>query len=455
MNIDYSANFWSIERIHVIIAGFISILFGSFILIYPSSYTILLIIFFVFSVAFLLNPKIIIYFLVIVTPLIPTLSSYTTLGTEKTYLSINIGGILNIGVTVLAICLLLLRKSRFINYKLSTPLLLFIGILMLSIFFSPLKIMSLRQWFRYVMPAMVYFIVLESFNNHKEIKKLLKFILFSSIPILIVGFYQLISRNEVHFLQDIGVNRIYGTLGHPNTYAMFLIVILLLTIYHFFESKMKYFWVYLPLFMCLVILLISTYTRVGWAAFFAAISIAGFLKYRKFYFLFLLVGIIVFLFSTYFTSIIVERLQPNPSFWQRFDFNQFGILLFKQNPILGHGVGSYEIISQPQFGTISQTYGLKIGIAPHNDYIRFLAEGGLLGLTAFLFLMYSALKLSAKIFKSTYSNLRDYGVFLISLIVAILVFGITDQGFEYADFYFWLFLAIGEIYLRNKKGSKE
>jgi O-antigen ligase len=455
MNVNYPISFFTVERIHIIIVVAIGILFSFCIFVFPSEYIILSIVLSTLFIVFLLNPKIIIYFLIAVTPLIPTISSYTTLGTEKAYLSINIGGILNIGVTCLAICLLLLRKSRVFEYKLLTPMILFLGLLLLSIFFSPLKFMSLRQWFRYAMPAMVYFIVLESFNNPKEIKKLLKFILFSSIPILVVGFYQLISRNEVHFLQDIGVNRIYGTLGHPNTYAMFLIVLLLLTIYHFFESKMKYFWVYLPLFMCLVILLISTYTRVGWAAFFAAISIAGFLKYRKFYFLFLLVGVIVFLFSTYFTSIIVERLQPNPSFWQRFDFNQFGILLFKQNPILGHGVGSYEIISQSQFGTISQTYGLKIGVAPHNDYIRFLAEGGLLGLAAFLFLMYRALKLSANIFKSTDSNLRDYGMFLISLIVAILVFGITDQGFEYADFYFWLFLSIGEIYLRNKKGSKE
>jgi O-antigen ligase len=301
------------------------------------------------------------------------------------------------------------------------------------------------------MPAMIYFIVLESFNNPKEVKKLLKFILFSSIPILIVGFYQLISRNEVYFLQDIGVNRIYGTLGHPNSYAIFLIVLLLLTIYHFFESKTKYFWVYLPLFMCLVILLISTYTRVGWVAFFASISVAGFLKYRKFYFLFLFVGIIVFLFSSYFTSIIFQRLQPDPSFWQRFDFNQFGLLLFKQKPILGHGVGSYEFISQIRFGAVNQVYGIKMGLAPHNDYIRFLSETGLLGITAFFFLIYSTLKLSVQIFKSTNSNIKDYGVFLISLIVAILVFGITDQGFEYAGFYFWLLLAAGEIYLINRK----
>ena len=71
--------------------------------------------------------------------------------------------------------------------------------------------------------------------------------------------------------------------------------------------------------------------------------------------------------------------------------------------------------------------------------------------TAFLFLIYSALKLSVQIFKSNDPNLRDYGVFLISLIIAILVFGITDQGFEYAGFYFWLLLAIGEIYLKNSK----
>lgn len=144
------------------------------------------------------------------------------------------------------------------------------------------------------------------------------------------------------------------------------------------------------------------------------------------------------------------RIQPDKSFYGRFDLAQIGISLFKQSPIFGHGAGSYAILSESFTGAIlRKDYGISLGPTTHNNYIRFLAEGGILGITAYLFLMFSALKQSVLIFKAADSTIKNYGVFLISLITAILVFGITDQGFEYTGFYFWLFLAIGEIYYRE------
>lgn len=455
MEKNYSANFNS----SIVITGFIGIFFGLLIANVSLIHVILLFATFIILLFFLSNSKTIVYFLVIIFPLLPLIYSHTTLQGENTYSTINVSGILNVGVIIIGLCVLLFNKFKLSQYKLAIPLISFLGVTMLSILFSPEKFLSLRQWFRYAMPAMVYFIVLNSFSNSKEVKVLLKFTLLSFIPSVVLGILQLILKNISYIVYAKGIefNRIVGSFAHPSTFAMILVVFLLLTVFFISESKKSFLWIYLVFFITMLVSLISTYTRVGWAAFLTAICIAGFLKYRKPYFLFLLAGVFSLLLLPNLAGDLAIRILPDKSFWGRFDLNRLGISFFMQSPIFGHGVGSYVILSEQFTGIISTAYGVSVGLAPHNDYIRFLAEGGIFGITAYLFLMFSALKQSVLTFKATDATIKNYGVFMISLIVAILVFGITDQGFEYAGFYFWLFLAIGEIYYRewNQESLKQ
>jgi len=301
------------------------------------------------------------------------------------------------------------------------------------------------------MPAMLYFIILGTFDELKETKRLLRFILCCSFIIpFIFGVWQFVIR-DASFIAS-GFKRIYGTFGHPNVYAMFLVLISLLSIYFIFEKSSKYKYLYFCIFICAMISLFFTFTRVGWASFLVGFSILGFLKFRKFYFLVLLGGVLLLMFLPSFKDTAILRLQPDSSFWQRFVLNEFGISLFKKKPIFGYGLGNYSLLSTSiGIRNVSQSnaYGIKTGTSPHNDYIRFLVGGGIVGLLAFLYLMYSAFKLSIKIFESPNLSVKYYGAFLISMIAAILIFGITDQGFEYGGFYFWIFLSSGEIYLNR------
>jgi len=431
----------------LVLAGLAACAAGRIVLLLPAIYTLLFMAGIIFGTIFILKTRIMLYALILILPLLALLEEITQVGGANAYLSINIGGILNILVTFAAIGLLFLKRRNIFKYKLALPMLAFLGVLMLSILFSPLKFMSLRRWFRYAMPAMVYFIALESFDTREGIGKLTRFTLFCSIPPLLVGFWQLVFSSGLHSIV-LGLNRIHGTFKHPNTYAMYLIVVLLLALLLIFKARASRRWLYGIVFITALVLLINTFTRVGWVSFMAALSVIGFLRYRRLYFFFILIGIILMVCLTDIRDMLYMRLQPDSSFWRRFDLAHFGLSLFKQKPILGHGVGSYSLLSGASSGGAAFTkYGVSTGLAPHNDYIRFLSEAGIIGLLAFLSLMGMAMKMSFRIFKSTLLEAKNYGLFLMALITAILVFGITDQGFEYSSFWFWLFLAMGEIYL--------
>jgi len=407
----------------------------------------------IFLMVFFRKPSLLLYLSILLVPLLPSIGRYTTIELKGLYYSINIGGILNIGLTLLVLALLILR-GKVSNHRLSLPISLFLGISLLSIIYSPSPFMSLRQWFRYAMPMMLYFLILEIFTETEGRRKILPIVLLSSIIPVFAGYYQLFMGDTPHIVS--GLNRIYGTLGHPNPYATFLVVIMLLSIFLYFNPPAgARAWPYLCYFWALLPLLFFTYTRIAWGAFFLSTSLLGILRYRKFYFALFLAGILILLILPDVLNMLATRLTPDASVWQRFDLNAFAIQLFKESPIVGQGIGSYQLLSKSLFYTPYSSYGREVGITPHNDYLRFLSEVGILGLSAFLFMIYSALRVSFKVFHLEDLNKKNYGAFLISLIAAILSIGITDQGFEYASLYFFILLAIGESMLNRGEDLSE
>jgi O-antigen ligase len=406
----------------------------------------------IFVIIFFIQPKGVIYSLVLASPLLLVIAYLSNLNPGSEYFSINLYGLINVFFPAIGLCFLVVNRADIFQYRMTRPIIFFFTILLISITFSPDKFFSLRQVARYAMHAMVYFIVLASFKDSKDIRTIFRLAVISSVIPLIAGFRQLILHDPSYPLPGgMGLIRIYGTFCHPSTYAMFLVIFSLFILFLANEASQKTRWLYYILFILFVISLFFTFTRVGWLSFFVALSIMGALKYRKAYFLLISVGVSILLALPQVSDRIINRfsLVRNDSIWGRFKLNDFSWRLFQQKPIFGQVIGSYQLLS-PSFATGSKTeYGHKSGTAPHNDYMRFLSETGMFGLFAYLILMYYAMRISVEFYMQSDDQIRRYGAFLISLIVAFLIFGITDQAFEYGGFYFWLFLAIGELFLKN------
>lgn len=108
----------------------------------------------------------------------------------------------------------------------------------------------------------------------------------------------------------------------------------------------------------------------------------------------------------------------------------FLIDAWKQSPLLGYGLGTSQYI------TYFQNYA-------HNDYLRFLAETGIIGFVSFIvFLGIQMLRL-VKILQSSpiLSQRRKLSSIMIAIFVAILVGMATDNVWNHTTlFFYWSLL---------------
>lgn len=454
--------FWIVGIIGLIITVFVSYHIGLFILRYSVALAILLIVIIILLLIMLHYPKTFIYLMIIFYTLLPVIMPYTSVALRGSqYLSITLGGILNIVGFIMGILFLFSRKAQIFQYRLTVPIILFLGVLMIGVFISPLKLLAVRDWLNYAMPAVFYLLILENINDLREVNRLLKFSLFFFIPSMIVGIWQSIFGTP-QVAEEIGelgkgiadtaryLNRIEG-LGGSNKFGTQLVYFLLLTVFFFFEMSHKL--IYSTLFLIMLFLLFNTYSRSAWAGFVLAFSMVGALRYQKFYLVFLILIVCFLLLVSPVTERLMFRLQEDASVTARYELAKLGWEFFKEAPILGHGLGSFRVLSGM---TTSRKKALQYdvigglgGSAAHNEYIRIIVEGGIITLIIYLVLIYKALKLSVQILRLADTTAKNYGAFLIAVIAAILLMGYPGVDFANISFYFWTFIAFGEIYYRN------
>jgi len=403
-----------------------------------------------FCAFFIFYTKIFIYFFIFLYPLLGLLYSLTSFGSDSA--ALNIGGLFNIGIIFVSLLLFVVGRIKIGgNQIMVLPMIVFLSVIGCSILLSPEKLLSTREWIRYVMPAMFYFLVVNFLKDDSDIDALLKLMLYVSVIIPVAfGIYQFAMGDSSFVVPYMGKSRIYGTLGHPNSLAMFLLIMSLLAMHLTIVAESKIRYINFGLIVIFFMLLFKTYARIGWFSFVAAASVWALLRSRKSFLLVALFSIIVLLAIPGLTEQIVARVQPEGSLLGRYKLNDLSLHLISQKPLLGYGIGTYGLYSQTLSVSAGEQYGIKTGLVPHNDYLRFMFSAGIIGLLAYIFLFIGASRLSLLLIRQSDERCKKYGSFLISFICGVLVFAVSDQSFELAGFYFWIFVAAGQIILRNR-----
>jgi len=397
-------------------------------------------IFLTLVMAFLVDAKLGVKILIFGAPLLALTQRSTTLFPETPY-SINLCGMLNIFIPFFTFLYLWLRRGTNKISKLNRPIVLFLSISLLTILISHDKWITLREWFGLAMPITLYFLILAFFRTKEDLDKLKKILVYSVFIPLAFSLFQIFNGEP----DALGLNRVYGTFAHPNGFACYLVVLMPLVVYLYQgASNINRKTFHLVIFALMLLSLFCTYTRVAWVAFLVSMLIIGFARYKKFYLKLILVLLILLLFIPSFNQIFTRRIQPDDSFYGRFSFNQFSLALFSQKPILGHGLGTYALLSTPVFGEKRERYGRTLGVGAHNDYLRTLSETGIIGLFAFFFLFYSLFKTGRRIYRSGDYNLKSEALVLLAVLASILVYGLTDFGFAYGGIYLWTLIALVE-----------
>ena len=262
---------------------------------------------------------------------------------------------------------------------------------------------AIREWLRLFSVVATYLLVLQLRGKIHPFR-FVNILFLSLILPLSMGVLQIalpesalpdfLSLAESHSELE-SASRINGTFGHPNSFVTYLVLFTGLTQWRIEFSRRR--WPFLLLIGLLIFFVVSTKALVGLIMTVVLVFCINMQKMdlQRLLGASFLAFVVIFLFassefgrerlaSLYETpllnpeidasrAIIMRNYTINSFLWRVTQWTSL-IEAWKESPILGFGLGSPHYISFFQS-------------AAHNDYVRALAEGGIVGLAVFLLFM--------------------------------------------------------------------
>jgi putative inorganic carbon (hco3(-)) transporter len=352
--------------------------------------------------------------------------------------TLNLPGLIGLLTAVAAILFLWRQRIVLFGLPLKINFLIFLGLSIFSLVYT-------------VVPDHTFSVIIKFFNisaifavsyvlgKQTGNKKLFYyFILMAAVIPQLVGLWQLITGTG--FSADGLFNRINGTLVHPNMFSFLLVLeiniyLLLLTI----DKQKKYLW--LAGLGMAMLLLVFTYTRSAWGGIFLTFLIWGFLRYKKW----LTVGLLIaalsllvwpmthrFLSSNYDINLshtqLYQRIVSDPSddssFNSRLELWTSISRKIIDKPLLGYGAGSFLAVRTEQIISAHVPPLLQA----HNDYLRLAVELGLLGSLTYVSIWLGLLVLGIKaMWHMTDLSQQAYSILIVSLVPSFMLISFFDN----------------------------
>ena len=145
----------------------------------------------------------------------------------------------------------------------------------------------------------------------------------------------------------------------------------------------------------------------------------------------------------------INRLNGETSTGARLSMWAFSVEQIKERPLLGSGTGSYGSLARASCGERPDCDA--ISVHPHNQFLFFGVELGLIGLFAFCYYLYAAAKASAALAPPRQALLLS---FLAIFVVDSLVHGALWLAVENHLFTFILALLMAEVSAAREKATR-
>ncbi|MBC7883019.1 MAG: O-antigen ligase family protein [Anaerolineae bacterium] len=310
-----------------------------------------------------------------------------------------------------------------------------------------------REWIRILSFPMIYGLVMQ-LKGRIAPERLLSLVMLSLIVPLTVAFLQMFANGALPMLlQTIQEGRAYGTVSHPDAFVLYLLMMMGMSWWKF---RLSGHWRWLVLMAVLVIPYTGTKTLggLGMAAIFLAVLILPRLNAKT------LIGAsiaVVLVIGSFAASPAgqerLESLRQTPILNGQLDINnvvhlasvtnnsfvwrlaQWTYLLdaWKASPVFGYGLETSSALSPLHNGA-------------HNDYVRALAETGIVGLGLYLGLWAAVLTRLMKLWRDSRlnSSTRELHLSLVAICISLLFAGLTNHmwGTTTFFFYWWTALAV-------------
>lgn len=314
----------------------------------------------------------------------------------------------------------------------------------------------LKGWF--FDPFLFFIILTAEIRTLGQKTDVLKALFFSGAAVAVLSLFYWFG-----YLPD-GVSfdgRLHAFYSSPNYLAMYLAIPFIIGVWFLLEEsfradsggkdkKEKYFWS-VPVFI-IGIAIYCTFSYMAWFAVFSAVFLLVYLlapaAMRKIFFGGAALILVVLVFSQSGTSKFenLKNLAVRSSYSSRLMIWRSALEIGKDNPIIGIGPGNFQkyyLDYQPRF---SEPYLEWAVPQPHNIFLAFWLETGIIGLLGFLALLIWFFKYSFALLKSGRLDRDNFS--LVAVLAAIMVYmvvhGLSDTTYWKNDLAieFWLELAL-------------
>lgn len=351
---------------------------------------------------------------------------------------INIASIMGVFIILLMILSFLYGKIN-LNSPLTLFFLLFLCFSLIPTFTGGNPGISIQKWMKFASQASLYIIVYNlAKGDNGFIAKIINFIAYSACIPLSIGMYQFVTHSGN--MNTAGLNRLYGTFIHPNPFAFYLLIIIVVCIIkiNLFGYKKSIF--HTVILILSFIELVFTYTRGAWIGL-MVIGVISFFKIKnrtKYKYAFIIVCLaipFIPLVADRFTGLLSVKMEDS-SLATRFYIWENMFWLSLKSPVIGHGLGTFEIYAQQIIGWY---------IEAHNEYLRMFFETGILGLTAYVLLLLMALR--TIMFKVD----KQYCILKVMVFSLFFGFAVMNAGDNIADnlvsqWYLWSLVAVANAF---------
>lgn len=336
------------------------------------------------------------------------------------------------------------------------PIILFLVAATIGAFISPNLTAALGVWKAYFLEAILFFIVF--IYNIKDQKDLKNVIYCLEILVIAIGIFAIIQKITgifipIDFWAKAATRRVTTFFGYPNANGLLIAPIILLTIGNLLTNKSLKSLILSPLAIILGILTIIFAQSTG-----ALVGVICGILFLLFYYSrtrkITLIATIIFLivillspFSPFKQKINYQKLDLNSTSLE-IRLNQWPetLKMLKDNPIFGVGLANY----QNKFKPYHQFEFIEIFLYPHNIFLNFWSEIGLLGLMAFIWLIIVFFVYGFKKLKE--SNPPLLLLTIIGSMVTLLIHGLADVPYFKNDLaiLFWMIIGLVIIVSKNK-----
>ncbi len=307
----------------------------------------------------------------------------------------------------------------------------------------------IKGWF--ILPMVFSWLVFQKIKTEQEISSILKTIFYSTSVIALISLIYYFTGNLTY---DYRLKAFYLS---PNYLAMYLSPGLVFGIWYlvFGIKNKKYnseFWLFAVNCLLLVLILFLTRSHGAWVAVIASLFIAYLISSKKkpltnyliSSFLFIT---LCFLFSTFLFS---ADNNNQSSFSSRLAIWKSSVKILQEHWLFGIGAGNFQE-KYLEYQKYFPPYPEWAVPQPHNIFLAFWLQTGIIGLVGFLWIITVWLK---NIFiKIKNSSLDKPATVLLAIMLYFLIHGLVDTPYWKNDlaFIFWIILTLGIITCLNNQ----